>query len=108
MEAWKEGRAHLPGDGDNWFVGGSKNREGAGVDVYRKNSDMSFTDPLEFHSSVLQAVISDILQCVRKAQDYGRSRNIRICSYNRAAITTLDESVTILMLVWECFEALNK
>ena len=26
MEEWKEGRAHLSGDGDHWFADGSKNR----------------------------------------------------------------------------------
>ena len=34
MEDWKVGRAHLPGNGENWFADGSKNREGAGASVY--------------------------------------------------------------------------
>ena len=41
MEDWKVGRAHLPGDGDNWFADGSKNREGVVTGVYGKNSDTS-------------------------------------------------------------------
>ena len=43
-----------------------------------------------------------------KGQDYGRGRNIRICSDSRTVITTLDQSMTISTLVWEYFEALNK
>ena len=43
MEDWRVGRAHLPGDGHNWFPNGSKNREGAGAGVYGKNSDTSPT-----------------------------------------------------------------
>ena len=108
MEDWKESRAHLPGDGDNWFADGSKNREGTGAGVYVKNSDMSLTVPLGPHSIVLQTEIAAILQCARKAQDHGHGRNIRICSDSRAAVMTLDKSVTISMLDWECFEALKK
>ena len=33
---------------------------------------------------------------------------VRICSDSRAAIATLSKSVTILRLVWGCYEALNK
>ena len=46
MEDWRVGRAHLPGDGDNWFTDGSKNREGAGAGVYGKNSDTRLMVPL--------------------------------------------------------------
>ena len=108
MDDRKEGRAHLPGDGDNWFADVSKNREGVEAGVYRKKSDTSIAVPLGPHSRVLQTEIDAIRQCVHKAQDHGHYNNIRICSDSRAAITTLDESVTISMLVWECFEALNK
>ena len=85
-----------------------KNRQGAGAGVYEKNNDTSLMVLLGPHSTVLQTEIAAILQCTCKAQDYGRGRNIRICSDSRAAITTLDESVTISALVWECYEALNK
>ena len=44
----------------------------------------------------------------RKAQDHGHDRKIRICSDSRAAVTILDDSVTISMLIWECFETMNK
>ena len=54
IEDWKVGRAHLPGDEDNWFSDGSKNREGAGAGVYGKNSDTSLVVPLGPHSTVLQ------------------------------------------------------
>ena len=63
---------------------------------------------MESHSTVLQTEIAAILQCACKAQDYGCSRNVRICSDSRVAITTLHESVTISMLVCEYFKALNK
>ena len=36
MEDWKVGRAHLLGDGDNWFADGFKNREVAGGGIYGK------------------------------------------------------------------------
>ena len=108
MEDWRVGRAHLPGDGDNWFTDGSKNREGAGAGVYGKNSDTRLMVPLGPHSTVLQTEIAAILQCAHAAQNHGRNRNIRICSDSRAAITTLDKSVTTSTLAWECYEALNK
>ena len=41
MEDWKVGRTHLPGDGDNWFADGSKNREGTEAGFCGKNSDTS-------------------------------------------------------------------
>ena len=44
---------HLSGDRDNWFVDGSKNREGTGGDIHRKNNDMSFIVPLGSHFTVL-------------------------------------------------------
>ena len=99
MDDWKVGRAHLPDDVNNWFADGSKNREGVGASVYRKNSDTRFTVPLGSHSTVLRIEIAAILQCAREAQDYDRGRNIRICSDISAANTTLDESMTISMLV---------
>ena len=52
-EDWEVGCAHLPGDGDNWFVDGFKNREGAGTGVYGKNSDTSFVVPLGPYPTVL-------------------------------------------------------
>ena len=61
IEDWKMGRAHLPGDGDNWFADGSKNRDGAEVVVHGKNSDTSLVVPLGPHSTVLQTKISAIL-----------------------------------------------
>ena len=70
-EDWKQGRVHLAGDGENWFTGGSKNREGAGAGLYKKNSDKSLTVPMGFHSIVLQTEITAKLQCANKAQDYG-------------------------------------
>ena len=75
--------------------------------VYGKNSDTSLMVPLGSHSTVLQTEIVAILQYACKAQNYGRCRNIRIYSDNRAAITKLDESVTTSTLVWECYESLN-
>ena len=108
MEDWEEGRANLPDDGDNWFADGSKDREGAEAGVCGKNSDTRLVFPLGPHSTVLQTEIAVILQCAHAAQNHGRSRNIRICSDSRAAITTLDKSVTTSTLVWECYEALNK
>ena len=60
------------------------------------------------HSTVLQTEIAAILQCACKAQEYGRGRNIRICSDSRADITVLGKSVTTSTLVWECYEALDK
>ena len=77
MEDWKVGRAHLPGDGDNWFADGSKNREGAGAGVYGK-SNTSLVVPLGPHSTVLQTDIAAILQCACKAQGCERCKNIRI------------------------------
>ena len=44
IEDWRVGHEHLPGNGDNWFADGSKNREGAGAGVYGKNSDTSLVD----------------------------------------------------------------
>ena len=108
MEDWKVGRAHLPGDGDNWFADGSKNKESAGAGFYGNNSDTSLVVPLGPHSTVFQTEIVAILQCASVARNYGRGRNVRICSDNRAAITTLGKSVTTSTLVWECYEALNK
>ena len=102
------GRAHLPGDKDNWFAGGSKNREGAAASVYGKKKDTSLVFSLAPHSTVLQTEIAAILQWACKAWNYGQSRNIRICSDSRAAITRLGKSVTTSTLVWECYEALNK
>ena len=108
MEDWKVGRAHLPGDGDNRFADDSKNREGAGAGVYGKNSDTNLVVPLVPHSTVFQSEIAAILQCACKAGNYGRGRNIRICSDSRAAITTLGKSMTTSTLVWECYKALDK
>ena len=102
------GRAHLPGDKDNWFADGSKDREGARVGVYVKNSDTSLLVPLGPYSTVLQTEIAAILQCSCVARNYGRGRSIRICSDSRAAITTLDKSLITSTPVWECYEALNK
>ena len=102
------GRANLEGDEDNWFADDSENREDAGADVYRKNSDTDFMIPLGPHCTFLQTEIAAILQCACKMQDYSRGRNIRICSDSRAAITTIDKLMTISMLVWECYEVLNK
>ena len=53
LDDWKVGRAHLPGDGENWFADGSKNRDGAGADVYEKNSETSLMVLLGPHSTVL-------------------------------------------------------
>ena len=61
MEDWKVGRAHLPGDGDNWFADDSKNREGAKAGVYGKNSNTSLVVPLGPHSTVLPTEIAAIL-----------------------------------------------
>ena len=94
MEDWKAGRAHLPGDEDNWFTDGSKNREGAGAGVYGRNSNTSLAIPLGPHLTVLQTEIAAILQCAYKARNNGRGRNIRICSVSRAAITTIGKLVT--------------
>ena len=47
LKDWKVGRAHLPGDRDNWFAEGSKNKEGARAGVYGKNSDTSLVVPLD-------------------------------------------------------------
>ena len=80
MEDWKVGRAHLPGDGDNWFADGSKNREGVGGGVYRKNSDTSLAVQFGSRSTVLQTKIAVILECASEAQDFGRVGNIRIFS----------------------------
>ena len=99
MKDWRVGRAHLPGDGDNWFVDGSKNMEGAGTGVYGKNSDTSLVVPLGPHSTVLQTAIAAILRSACIARNHGRGRNIRICSDSRAAITTLGKSVTTSTLV---------
>ena len=57
MKDWRVGRAHLPGDGDNWIADGSKNREGARAGVHGKNSDTSLVVPLGPHSIVLQTEI---------------------------------------------------
>ena len=46
-EDWKVGRAHLPGDGDNWFADGSKNREGARAGFFGKNSHTSLVFRLD-------------------------------------------------------------
>ena len=62
IEDWKVGRAHLPGDGDNWFAYDSKNREGTGAGVYGKNSNTSLVVPLGPHSTVLQTAIAAILR----------------------------------------------
>ena len=78
MEDWRMGRAHLPGDGDNWFSDGSKNRKGAGDSVYGKNSDTILVVPLGLHSTVLQTEIAAIFQCACVAWNHGRGRNIRI------------------------------
>ena len=99
IEDWKVSRAHLPDDGDNWFADGSKNREGAGAGFYTKNSNISLVVPLGSHSTVLQTEIAAILQYACVARNYGRGRNIRICSDSRAAITTLGKSVTTSTLV---------
>ena len=101
MKDWKVDHAHLLGDGDNWFANGSKNRESAGARVYGKNSDTSFVGPVEPHPTVLQTETAAILQCACEAWNYGRGRNIHICSDSRTAITTLDKSVTTSILVWE-------
>ena len=70
MEDWKVGRAHLPGDGNNWFADGSKNREGKGAGLSEKNRDTSLVVPLGPHSTFLQNEIAAILQCVCKAHKY--------------------------------------
>ena len=101
VEDWRVGRAHLPGDGDNWFTDGSKNREGAGAGVYGNNSDTSLVVLLSPHSTVIQNKIAAILECACVAWNHGHGRNIRICSDSRAAITTLGKSVTTSTLVWE-------
>ena len=108
MEDWKAGRAHLPGDGGNWFTDGSKNRDSVGAGVYGRNSNTSLAIPLGPHLTVLQTEIAAILKCAYKARNHGRGRNIRICSDSRAAITTLGKLVTTSTLVWECLVALNK
>ena len=79
-EATKEGRAQLPGDRDNWFADGSKNREFLEAGVYRNNSDSSRTVPFGPLTTVLQTEMVVILQSARKAQDYVHGRNIPICS----------------------------
>ena len=99
MEDWKTGRAHLPGDGDNWFTNGSKNKEGAGAGVYGRNSNTSLVIPLGPDSTVLQIEIAAIFQCTHKARNHGRGRNVRICSRSRAAITTLGKLVTTSALI---------
>ena len=76
--------------------------------IFITTCDINLVAPLGPHSTVLQTEIAAILQCACVARNYGRGRNIRICSDSRAAITTLDKSVTTSMLVWECYEALNK
>ena len=108
MEDWKVDRAHLPGDGDNWFADGSKNREGTGAGVYGKTSDTSLVVPLGPQPTVLQTTIAAILQCACVSRNYIRGGNIRICLDSRAPITTLTKSVTTSKLVWEYYEALNK
>ena len=59
MEDWRVGRAHLPGDGDNWFADGSKNRDGVGAGVYGRNSNTSLAIPLGPHLTVLQTEITN-------------------------------------------------
>ena len=54
IEDWKAGRTHLPGDGDNWFTDGSKNREGAGAGVYKRNINTSLVIPFGPHLTLLQ------------------------------------------------------
>ena len=61
MEDWKVGRAHLPGDVENWFADVSKNREGSGAGLYGKNSDKIRMVPLGCHCTVLETEIAAIL-----------------------------------------------
>ena len=99
MEDWMAVRAHLPGDGDNWFTDGSKNREGAGANVYGRKSNTNLSIPLGPHLTVLQTEIAATLQCAYKARNHGHSWNIRICLDSRASIKTLGKLVTTSTLV---------